>query len=225
MSKLKHVGRLCPDCRNPVPNKAKVCPTCRGYLDWRRYIGIGQTNLALLVAAFSVLTTLISVGVPWFHRRGPEIKFAVESLTDDKLTLLARNDGAGSGIFKVEGVDIIVKNISGKSFGDTNYMVFVFNDGLLIEPGKESRVVAQVSNKRNLSEDLCFILKRETYFDRATTKIEQWALDGYNGLSCNLRMTETGLDASIWTERSFPCTQLRILSQCVFGYTLQSSAK
>jgi hypothetical protein len=174
----------------------------------------------LLVALFSVLATLFAIGIPWLRPRGSDIKVIVESLGDKTLTALARNDGLSSGFITLKDLEVVVRNISHQSFGDSVYIVWLSHEGQLIESGKEARLVAQVMRPRNYSEDLCIILKREKYFERPAAQIERWAFNGYEGLSCQLQVNETSFDSSRWMIRTGLCTQLQMISQCVFGYTL-----
>jgi hypothetical protein len=138
LSKLPTRGKPCPDCGQPVPDKARVCPTCKVFLDWRRVVGIGHTNLVLLVALFSVLTTLITVGIPFFKTPGADLRFIFESGDLEEVRFLARNDGRSSGVVHVFDIQIFVKD---GGFLNVN----VDHDGTQVAPGSEVRLTAKYS--------------------------------------------------------------------------------
>jgi hypothetical protein len=98
VSRLNFELRPCPDCRQPVPLDAKICPSCKAYRNWRRYITVGQTNLALLVALFSVITTLATIGVPMLRTKGSDISVLLDSASPDQAVFIARNDGRSGGV-------------------------------------------------------------------------------------------------------------------------------
>jgi len=45
----------CPVCRESIKPGAKKCIRCTSALDWRRWLGVSETTLALLVALISVV--------------------------------------------------------------------------------------------------------------------------------------------------------------------------
>jgi RNA polymerase subunit RPABC4/transcription elongation factor Spt4 len=93
LSKLRQFGHKCRDCRQVVPGGARVCPNCKAFQDWRRFIAIGQTNLALLAAVISVATTFITVGVPFLNQQGEPIEVIWEHTSETQISLVARNTG------------------------------------------------------------------------------------------------------------------------------------
>jgi hypothetical protein len=229
VARLNTPERKCNECRQPVPNGAKICPSCRSYLDWRRYIAVGQTNLALLVAILSVLTTMAAVGIPLFQTRGADLKIVFESMTDDTVTLLARNDGRASGIMTVHSLQVIIKNISGESFGDAVYSIPISHKGQIVEPGKEVQLTANIGQPRDYSKDICVILKREKYVKKYGRNIEDLYWKDYEGLSCTIETAEASFYSSPSRGvprvfRSLPCSQLMWLNQCVFGLSLSGEA-
>src|SRR5436853_1393453 len=135
MSRLKPPGRPCVECRQSVPAGARICPSCKSYQDWRRFVAIGQTNLALVLAILSVLTTLTALGVPLFQARGLDVGIVYESMSDELVTLLARNDGRSSAVITINAFRVVVDNITGQGFGDSVYIVWLSHDGQLVEPG------------------------------------------------------------------------------------------
>ena len=55
---LKSSGN-CPQCRAKIDPTAKKCPHCQSFLDRRRYLSLGNTYLALILALITVFSFLI----------------------------------------------------------------------------------------------------------------------------------------------------------------------
>jgi hypothetical protein len=73
-------------------------------------VGISQLNLALLVALFSVLTTLITIGVPFFQPRKSNINLVLDGSEQERVTFIARNDGRTGGVIHIEQFMLIVRH-------------------------------------------------------------------------------------------------------------------
>ncbi len=48
--------KICPDCLEPIPAKARKCIKCGSFQDWRRFTGQSATTLSLLIALITVST-------------------------------------------------------------------------------------------------------------------------------------------------------------------------
>jgi hypothetical protein len=155
VTRLNYRPSPCPECKQPVPTDANICPNCKSYQNWRRYVAVGQTNLALLVALFSVLTTLFSVGLPLIRSRGADIRFLLESVSGNQPTFIVRNDGRSGGVVHIDLFSIEV--------GDQHLGFPLPHEGLFIEAGKEQRVVVDVT--KNMLVDVCTLLSDSKFFD------------------------------------------------------------
>jgi hypothetical protein len=51
----------CTQCRAIIPSDARICNECKSFQDWRGYLSVSSTMLALLVALVSVVTTAAPV--------------------------------------------------------------------------------------------------------------------------------------------------------------------
>jgi hypothetical protein len=49
----------CRECAEWIPEKASLCSTCKSYQNWKRFISLPTTSIALLTALISVLTVSI----------------------------------------------------------------------------------------------------------------------------------------------------------------------
>ncbi len=52
----KESQKICPDCLEPIPTKARKCIKCGSFQDWRRFTGQSATTLSLLIALITVST-------------------------------------------------------------------------------------------------------------------------------------------------------------------------
>jgi hypothetical protein len=154
-----HVRR-CPDCLEPVPRRVRICPKCKSYLDWRRFVSFGQTNLALLIALISVSTSLIAVGVPFFRAQGSDLKFLFESATHESVSMIVRNDGRSSGIIRFVSFSVSIPDMRSSTMA-----IGIPHEGSIIEPGKETRVTFAPLTPNNQNH-VCDHLVDKKFFDR-----------------------------------------------------------
>jgi hypothetical protein len=160
VSRLNFDPRPCPDCRQPVPLHAKVCPNCKAYRNWRRYITVGQTNLALLVALFSVITTLATIGVPMLRTKGSDISVLLDSASADQAVFIARNDGRSGGVLHMARFVIKIKKRAGFE------IFYPLNDKerSFIDAGKEQRIQINYVNN-DYDDSICQYLFDQKFFD------------------------------------------------------------
>jgi hypothetical protein len=83
----------CLVCREDIQEGAKKCIHCDSYQDWRRYFSVGTVVLSLLIALFSVLTTLIPVVLDAFHTPRAKLEFKVLECKVDGVRVRVRNTG------------------------------------------------------------------------------------------------------------------------------------
>jgi hypothetical protein len=168
--------KRCSECLEIVPYRVKICPNCKSYQDWRRYAAIGQTNLALLVALFSVLATLATVGAPFFYSRGAAISVLLQSSDKTSLTFLARNDGQSGGVVTVIGFQVFLDYESSdkewQSFMEqqTGAQVVAYSladRGFYIQARREERFSLEA---RDLTGDVKTYIEENKLFEFATRK-------------------------------------------------------
>jgi len=192
VTKLKPTGHLCNDCRQPVPSKAKICPNCNAYQDWRRYVAVGQTNLALLVAAFSVLTTLFTVGLPFYLSRGSDIRLLLEKAADSNVTFLVRNDGRSGGV--VTFLTFIAED-KGSGSQDQKYIFQFKHGGTYVEAGKELRVLTDASS---LDSGFCTWMAPKyspPIVSPGIIRLEQKAEEHFQNLQCKFHASQASFYA------------------------------
>ncbi|WP_205124545.1 hypothetical protein, partial [Tsukamurella sputi] len=48
--------KQCIDCGEKINKSARLCKYCKTYQDWRRFLSLSNTTIALLIAFLSVIT-------------------------------------------------------------------------------------------------------------------------------------------------------------------------
>src|SRR5712691_5323957 len=149
MSKLRQFGHKCRDCQQVVPSGARVCPNCKAFQDWRRFIAIGQTNLALLTAVISVATTFLAVAIPFFKEQGYRIELFLDSASETQLSVVVRNTGNEGALLRLRMIRIGNSDFNPLSFVDASeyFQVDLDHDGVYIEPSKEEKLVARFKSQ------------------------------------------------------------------------------
>lgn len=84
---------LCKQCKSKIPSEASLCPVCKSYQDWRRFITFSNTALALLTALISVLGISASTVYKAVHKPRSEAKLTMPSLDGTTLRIVAVNRG------------------------------------------------------------------------------------------------------------------------------------
>jgi hypothetical protein len=83
----------CKVCREPVRQGAKKCIHCDSMLDWRGWLGISETALALLVALVSVVGATAPRIVELFTPQFSNLKVNVRQVFSNNIELAAVNEG------------------------------------------------------------------------------------------------------------------------------------
>jgi len=83
----------CLVCREPIRIGAKKCIHCDSFLDWRRWLGISQTTLALLVALVSVVAASGPRVAQLLSRDVSELTLNIRQVFGQRLELAASNHG------------------------------------------------------------------------------------------------------------------------------------
>jgi hypothetical protein len=222
MSKLRQFGHKCRDCQQVVPSGARVCPNCKAFQDWRRFIAIGQTNLALLTAVISVATTFLAVAIPFFKEQGYRIELFLDSASETQLSVVARNTGNEGALLRLVMLRIGNSDFNPFSFvGASNYFeVALDHDGVYLEPGKEEKLVTRF--KSQVSAPLCEYIQQQPFFN-GLKEIEDGGgtlgdamTSVYGKMACAVGMHETSFNSSReFYFRPLNCSNFGILVPCV----------
>lgn len=93
----KPVGNACRVCKQPIALGAKKCIHCESFQDWRRYLNLSSTVLALIVALVSVLSISFPIIKESFQIDNSNITILYQSASDEFLTFIGSNSGKFPG--------------------------------------------------------------------------------------------------------------------------------
>jgi hypothetical protein len=88
----------CPVCAEPISPAAHKCVHCDSYIDWRRFVFLGNTALALVIALVSVVTTAVTVYRATAAPPDSTLAFRYVGVVAGKPTFLASNPGTSTGV-------------------------------------------------------------------------------------------------------------------------------
>jgi RNA polymerase subunit RPABC4/transcription elongation factor Spt4 len=211
MSRLRPLmptGRKCPDCQQVVPDGAKVCLSCKAYQDWRRFVPIGQTNLALIVAALSILTTLFSVVLPLTQPSDADLKIMFVSEGGSHASFFVRNNGRSGGSVVVTHFVFIFDTPDGRRHG---MQLPLRSEPVLIRAGAEDRLSATTSP--DLVKTIRDTLNTHGALRQVKTLSEVLSVEVRQQIEDALADIECGFDAYVTTfSRSY--FQIRVDAAC-----------
>jgi hypothetical protein len=166
---------------------------------------VSQGNLALLVALVSVTTTLLNVGLPLLKPAGSNIQLLFESMTQDDVTFLVRNEGRSGGVVRIDDLEIAAQ-ADGDDYPEQVNILFSSNSNF-IEPGKEERIFLQI-DKSSPSPYKSPCDQLESCLARADEAHPHFHGSAFirnreNGLSCNFHLRETSFNSKDRGERTF----------------------
>jgi hypothetical protein len=105
----------CPVCREPIRKGARKCIHCTSMLDWRGWLGISETALALLVALVSVLGASAPRVAELFTRDYSDVRLNYRQVNSQYLELTAWNQGNKNGL--LSSAKMIARSKDGKELG------------------------------------------------------------------------------------------------------------
>ncbi|HEX6160093.1 MAG TPA: hypothetical protein VF111_08005 [Thermoanaerobaculia bacterium] len=158
-----------------MPLKALVCGSCKGYQDWRRRIPGDQITLALMVAIFSLVGSLVPLLIEFINlpsqTSGFFLGMAFDPLTksDERSVLTVRltNEGGRAALAtggriafdlpELASIDLEIVNRNGSVVppeGSTDVNLFVHGLKLAM-PAAERTQEELNSDKEKLAQRLC----------------------------------------------------------------------
>lgn len=108
----------CPVCREPIQKGARKCIHCSSMIDWRGWLGISETALALLVALVTVLGATTPRIVELFTHKYADVRLNYYQVSGGLLELTAWNQGNRNGLLL--SAKIIAKGHDGKELAEIN---------------------------------------------------------------------------------------------------------
>lgn len=105
----------CSVCREPIKVGARKCVRCDSMLDWRRWLGISETTLALLVALVSVIGGTAPRIMELFTPKASALHLSIRQVYGQNLEVIAWNQGHMSSQF--QSARISAKTLDGTQLG------------------------------------------------------------------------------------------------------------
>jgi hypothetical protein len=128
----------CAVCKEPIQAGALKCIHCESYLDWRGYLAVSQTTLALLIALISVVSSMVPPLVDWMSRHYSDIHAEVRQPYLDRLEISVANTGNRPGM--LVSVSLAALKADGNRVGPI--LLQTQSDGV-VGPGQS--IVAQLT--------------------------------------------------------------------------------
>lgn len=229
MAAVERNKLYCSECRQHIPVGARICPTCGSYQDWRRFLSIGQTPLALLVALFSVATTLATIIPPLLTSSGSDLKLLFESNTNaSDVSFVVRNFGRSGGVVRLRelkvsfGPDLDQSNDKGTL---EPFYAKMNHEGTFVEAGREMQISAKIGDQeytQGSAKDICDHMQTIGFNESPD---ESWGLhrNAYfynhtNRMACVFVYRETSFHSDEQHpndhELGLNCERLDYVSQC-----------
>jgi hypothetical protein len=87
----------CPTCREPIDPRARKCIHCDSYVDWRSFLSVSQTTLALLIALITVASSTLPGLYGWLAPHNSKLRPEFKQIYNQFLELYFFNDGDRPG--------------------------------------------------------------------------------------------------------------------------------
>lgn len=84
---------LCKQCKQQIPARARICSKCNSYQDWRSFVPLSNTALALITALVSVLGIAAPAVYKLIHTPNSEAALTMPLVDGTTLRVIAANIG------------------------------------------------------------------------------------------------------------------------------------
>lgn len=125
----KSKGNTCRVCNERIEIGAKKCIHCSSFQDWRRYLNLSSTMLALIVALISVLSISIPILKESFESENSYITILFQSASDEYLTFIGSNSGKYPG-----GIGNVSLTIQGEIYRSISISDWRFKEIVRLPP-------------------------------------------------------------------------------------------
>jgi len=212
--------QVCKQCRQAIPDAASRCYHCGSVQDWRSWLSLSNTSLALIIALISILSVSINQIRGLIASDQPDIKMILEEAVEDEATFIARNEGLMGGVVRIQSFSVW-------PLGKTPWSIQLFDKGHYIE--KQHEKSFQTSAHKKTSEYLCEHLNSEKYFEKFGLK--EWTtyddrdvavftsaiyFEMTKGLKCDFTYSVTPLDGSkIFKNHPADCEDVDWVKYCM----------
>jgi hypothetical protein len=89
--------KACRNCASEIPVAAVLCKECKSYQDWRGWLSVSQTGLALAVALVSVIGSTAPVLIEQFSAKNSKLSLNFAGTVGGEALLAVANPGNRGG--------------------------------------------------------------------------------------------------------------------------------
>ncbi len=100
----------CRACREEILEGARKCVHCDSYQDWRRYLNVSSSILALLVALVSVTSIMLPILGKTLRGENSKIDLIFIGIEKNFFTLVATNRGPRPGVVPYATLELTGQN-------------------------------------------------------------------------------------------------------------------
>jgi len=97
----------CKQCRQPISTKARLCRHCHSFQDWRGYLSLSSTVLALFVALVSVASIAVPPMVSLLRGQRSAVRISNPVVRGEAIYITASNLGNSAGVIERASLSII----------------------------------------------------------------------------------------------------------------------
>ena len=157
-------SKKCKSCALDIPLGARLCHNCGKYQDKRRYIGIGNSFIALLIALFSVIGIVAPKLYELLSHDESRVLAVTYANTNEGISVILNNQGNSAGLLVTAKVKIYYDHIKNR--------IWTFN--LDLQNAQDTRIIEPHDLK-----ELKYSIKRD-YFERkidSVMHVRNYSLD------------------------------------------------
>lgn len=149
--------KTCGQCASSIPAVARRCSVCQSPQDWRAYLSIGNSTLALIIAAASVIALTSKQLSELFLPTSSDIDLYLENTTGEGISFIARNKGKMGAVVTLNSFVIGVDKTS-----DGEIIISIPPRGHYVAPTSEQRVA--FSSYPKMPHYICNHLRSKRFF-------------------------------------------------------------
>jgi hypothetical protein len=137
-------GPRCRVCAEVIRREARVCKVCGNYQDWRRFLGLSTSVLALLVALVTVVASSLPVITATLAGDFSNLRLTFQRVADDSAFFSTSNSGTKPA--SITRAELVISYRVPPQTGRTEMYFDLIgeNSNWLVQPGETKQVVFRI---------------------------------------------------------------------------------
>lgn len=152
--------KTCKHCAAHIPLGARLCKECKSYQDWRGWLPISQTTLALVVALVSVLTAAAPTVQELITEKNSRLSMNYIGTSNGEVLMATTNAGNRPGTV-LEGK--IYVGITGNDSGKMTYPLQVKGERSVAPGALRTTALIMTVPQPEMEADLAKVKERLTF--------------------------------------------------------------